>query len=126
MVFEIGPEEIKLTKNAPPTPDIVQIEVNEGETQKNYLNSIVFKYWNNSDNRGGEKLMEWIRQYSHGFATGYRFTKEQLVFDGEFMVDGKILYVYNMLLNDADFGDLEDGFSHLTLVLSYEHFYWVI
>lgn len=81
--------------------------------------------------------MEYVRQYSHGFCTGYRFTKEQLVFDGEFYfegrefrgfdVEGRTLRVFNMLLKNADFLDpsSEDDIV-LTMEMSYEHFHWVI
>ena len=110
---DIPGDKVKLFKNAPPVPSNVKLVFEETDKPLH----IIFQYeCNRSD---GKEIMEWIRQYSHGFCTGYRFTKEQLVFDGEFDVEGYPIHIYNMLMKDVEFDDI---FANIEM--SYEHFYW--
>lgn len=110
---DIPGDKVKLVKNAPPVPSNVKLVFDETDKPLH----IIFQYeCNRSD---GKEIMEWIRQYSHGFCTGYRFTKEQLVFDGEFDVEGYPLHIYNMLAKDTVFDDI-----FVNIEMSYEHFYW--
>lgn len=118
-----------MSKNAPPTPTNVKFTFGENGEPRN----IVFRYDNKMKN--GKEIMEWIRQYSHGFGTGYRFKKEELVFDGEFHfggytfrgvdIEGKTLQLNNLLLNDAEFFDsVTDDDIVLNMKMSYDHFIW--
>jgi hypothetical protein len=126
---DVPGDKIKLLKNAPQVPTNVKIVFGEyGQPER-----IIFQYDNKMKN--GKEILEWIRQYSYGFCTGYRFTKEQLVFDGEFYfegrelrgfdVEGQTLRVFNMLLKNADFLDpaSEDDIV-LTMEMSYDYFSW--
>lgn len=111
---DIPGDKIKLIKNAPPVPSNVKLVFDETTGKPLH---IIFQYERNRND--GKEIMEWIRQYTHGFCTGYRFTKEQLVFDGEFDVEGHPLHIYNMLAKDSEFDDIL-----VNIEMSYEHFYW--
>ena len=132
---DIPGDKVKLEKNAPPIPTNVKFVFEETIFKPAH---IIFQYDNKMKN--GKEIMEWIRQYSHGFGIeyiGYRFKKEELVFDGEFYfegrefrgfeIDGHTLEVYNMLLKNAEFLDpVSEDDIVLTMEMSYEHFRWVI
>lgn len=116
---DVPGDEVKLLKNAPPIPTNVKLVFDE--TDKPLY--IFFRY----DRDWGDfrEMMEYIRRYSHGFGTGYRFTKEQLVFDGEFCVGEHKLHIFNMLLKNANLPEsVSDDEFCLILEMSYEHFYW--
>ena len=129
IIKDIPGDKVKLKKNAPPAPTNVKIVFGEHGQPEH----IIFQYDNKM--KSGKETMEWVRQYSHGFGIGYRFTKEQLVFDGEFYfedrefrgfdVEGQTLRVFNMLLKNADFLDpsSEDDIA-LIMEMSYDYFRW--
>lgn len=120
-VLIIPGNNIKMSKNAPPVPTVVKFTF--GETDEPL--HIIFQYDGEMKNRSD--VMEWIRQYSHSFGTGYGFTKEQLVFDGEFHFKNRTLHGFNLLLKNAEFFDsLSDDDIVLSMEMSYERFFWEI
>ena len=127
-VVEISSEKIKLSKNAPPIPDIAQFEMKENDGGWLYpsIESITFIY--KEKHPRSNELMEWVRQYSYSVTGHTPPPKEKLVFDGLFEINEKTLHIHNMLLGTCDFtgGINGEDITGISMTLFYEDFYWKI
>jgi hypothetical protein len=131
---DVPGDKVKLVKNAPPIPTNVKIVYrNNGQ-----LMHIIFQYKN--ERHDGKEILEWIRQYAEAVTGRPLPPKETLVFDGEFLIEGQThhvfneefkfedrkLSVFNMMLKNAEFHDIDgvDSEYVLDMEMSYEYFRW--
>ena len=127
-------DKVKLFKNSPPTPTNVKIVYgNNGQ-----LLHVIFQYGN--ERHGGKEILEWIRQYTEAVTGRSLPPKETLVFDGEFLIEGQThhvfneefkfedrkLSIFNMMLENAEFHDIDrvDSEYVFEMEMSYDYFSW--
>lgn len=141
--IEIDGEVAKLSKNHPPTPNIIKLTPNpnkfdeEGlkkslrraDIPERYIPLIVrshkqtfelptLQFIYKDERNDGHEIMEYIRQFSE-YVTGRAMRpKDELIFDLEFEYNGFIYHFFSILLSDANFGSNE-------LVLNFVYDFYV-
>lgn len=132
--IDVPGDKVKLARNAPPIPTNVKIVYgNNGQ-----LLHIIFQYAN--ERHDGKEILEWILQYAEAVTGRPLPPKETLVFDGEFLIEGQThhvfneefkfedrkLNVFNMMLKNAEFHDIDgvDSEFVLEMEMSYDGFRW--
>ena len=132
--IDVPGDKVKLTRNAPPPPDNVKIVYkNNGQ-----LLHVVFQY--NNERNDGKEILDFVRQFSYGFGSGYRFTKEKNAFDGDFLIEGRTFHVFNeefkfdnrtlfvrnMWVKNTEFHDADSDDTEfvLDMEMAYDCFRW--